>query len=433
MKLIFILLIGAPLNVLAQAIGNYAVSNDKGIKFERNINWDQLKLKAKKENKYIFLDCFTTWCRPCEEMDKYVYTDSQVADYFNQNFISFKLQMDSSDLDGEEIRDWRQTARKIQNDYKVWSFPTYLFFSPEGKIVHRDVGIKSSENFISLGRDALKPERQYYSLLASYNRGERDYLKMPYLANYSLAIGDREVGEEIGSEYINSYLINMGNEVFTKENLFFLSYFTQSSKDKGFKIFYQSAKKVNAITGSKSFAETVVDNIIIKEEILPHVVDAAKNSASPNWTEIELMITKKYKRSYAKRTIIDEKIEWYKSQKNWSGYTKYLVKRVEKYGPIGVGILDFDLNNNAWEVFKYSRRKYELTKALSWSEKAIEMNNDNSKANWMDTKANLLYKLGKIEEAILLEGKVVSMEPKSENFKNNLAYMKMRKPTWLLY
>ena len=43
----------------------------EGIKFE-NGTWAEILAKAKKENKYVFLDAFTTWCGPCKWMDKEV-------------------------------------------------------------------------------------------------------------------------------------------------------------------------------------------------------------------------------------------------------------------------------------------------------------------------------------------------------------------------
>jgi thiol:disulfide interchange protein len=48
------------------------IDTSKGINFENNLSWEQVKEKAKAENKYIFVDCYATWCGPCKAMDKEV-------------------------------------------------------------------------------------------------------------------------------------------------------------------------------------------------------------------------------------------------------------------------------------------------------------------------------------------------------------------------
>src|SRR5690349_11279787 len=79
-------------------------STDSGIKFNISLSWQQVLEKAKSENKYIFVDCYTTWCKPCREMEKFVYPLDTVGDFFNKNFISIKLQMDTTKNDSEQIK-----------------------------------------------------------------------------------------------------------------------------------------------------------------------------------------------------------------------------------------------------------------------------------------------------------------------------------------
>lgn len=38
------------------------------------------------EKKYIFLDCYTTWCGPCKIMANTVFTLEEAGDYFNELF-----------------------------------------------------------------------------------------------------------------------------------------------------------------------------------------------------------------------------------------------------------------------------------------------------------------------------------------------------------
>jgi thiol:disulfide interchange protein len=50
----------------------------QGLKFETGLNWEQVKQKAKAENKLIFLDVMATWCGPCKYMDANVYPNDTV-------------------------------------------------------------------------------------------------------------------------------------------------------------------------------------------------------------------------------------------------------------------------------------------------------------------------------------------------------------------
>ncbi len=40
--------------------------SSKVIHFENGLSWEQIKEKAKAEHKYIFVDCYATWCGPCK-------------------------------------------------------------------------------------------------------------------------------------------------------------------------------------------------------------------------------------------------------------------------------------------------------------------------------------------------------------------------------
>ncbi len=57
---------------------------NKGIKFENGLSWSQILAKAKTDNKYIFVDCYATWCGPCKEMDKKIYPSEKLGAIMNE-------------------------------------------------------------------------------------------------------------------------------------------------------------------------------------------------------------------------------------------------------------------------------------------------------------------------------------------------------------
>lgn len=88
---------------------------------------------------------------------------------------------------------------------------------------------------------------------------------------------------------------------------------------------------------------------------------------------------------------------------------------------------DFDAlvwNNRAWEVFKHSEDTTQLIKALKWSNYAVMMD---PQANWMDTYANILYKLGHVQLAITWESIAAALDPSDKNIQAALSKMKAGK------
>ena len=73
-----------------------AIAQNRQITFETG-DLASVFARAKKENKLIFVDAMTTWCGPCKQMAKHVFTNDTVADYFNANFVSYKFDMEKGE------------------------------------------------------------------------------------------------------------------------------------------------------------------------------------------------------------------------------------------------------------------------------------------------------------------------------------------------
>ena len=66
--------------------------SQKGMQFEHNTTWQAVKEKAKKENKYIFVDAFTTWCGPCKYMAANIFPLEEAGAFFNDKYVNVKVQ-----------------------------------------------------------------------------------------------------------------------------------------------------------------------------------------------------------------------------------------------------------------------------------------------------------------------------------------------------
>lgn len=550
--LLFVLTIHAIVN--AQSFQNISnVSEEKGVNFERGLNWPQILAKAKAENKFIFLDCFATWCRPCKAMDQDVYPNDNVAQLLNEKFISIKVQMDKTPYDDVSIKNWYPDASAIQSHYTVTSFPTFLFFSPAGVPLHKGVGYKKPAQFITMIQETFNPGKQYYSVLKNFEPGKMDTAEMKGLAR-SLRNSDKELAGKIAADFLNrtnlsewnwpdnlllmtefneslqmqeiviKYLreindkefvaannlqliksfkkvpavenlsvVHLGNLFFdqlsqksnlellrvfnenstakyiadryinslpdqkllTKEHIQLLTAFTKTSKDRGFQIFYNQGKKMNAIMNLKlaesknvavistDYAGLIIDKIISKEEIGPFWEKAVKDN-DINWEKISKVINNKYGKEVAYRVILNSKINLFKyfaenHNRNWPDYIAYNIEKIQKYGTDTTsGFADATvLNNFAYNaIFLHSNDKKQINAAIQWMEGVVRRRpNDDGH---IDTYASLLYKASRTKEAIEWEEKALELamrKNKGDNtvklYKNVIAKMKKGEKIWM--
>jgi len=394
------------LSICAQ--NNY---NLKGIKFEQDLDWQQIKDKAQKYNKYIFVDCYATWCGPCKKMDKDVYPNEQVGRAFNDKFLSVKVQMDSSKNDSQNIKMLYPAAREIEEKYNVTGLPTYLFFSPEGVALHKAMGSKSTDELIALANDAINPDKQLYTLIRNFRLGKLSHSNMPTLAIILKQLGEDSLAREIATYYIQAYLYTLNNDsLCKKENLEFFHAFERiiTSKDRIFKLYVEQSEKIDAIMETNGYSKFRIISTITSEDIQPFVKDAAEKKTTPNWERIRATINNKYNNDYAITATSSAKQRWYIEKKDWQNYTDSLMELwMRKSGEFYTYSWMY-LNDIAWKVCVYSNNKKKLKAGLEWINIAISKNTTSNIA-MLDTKAQLKYKLGHKKKAIELERQVVQL------------------------
>ncbi len=133
----------------------YGQSTSQDI-FKNYQGWQVVQKEAKEKNKYIFLDCYVTWCAPCKQMDSIVYNNKRVLNSLAAHFTCAKVQMDTSKNDDSFVMSWYRESNEIKRTYDVKVFPSFLFFTPEGKIVHRDIGFKDAADFLEVITNASR-------------------------------------------------------------------------------------------------------------------------------------------------------------------------------------------------------------------------------------------------------------------------------------
>lgn len=115
-----------------------------GIKFEHS-NWKAVVQKAKKENKLIFMDAYTTWCGPCRMLQANVFPNKELGDLYNANFVNLKMDMETPE--GEMLAEM----------FPIRAYPTLLFIDPKsGKVVKEIIGYQEARTLIEHGKQLSK-------------------------------------------------------------------------------------------------------------------------------------------------------------------------------------------------------------------------------------------------------------------------------------
>lgn len=119
-----------------------AASGEEGIQFVAS-NWALAKAEAKKQNKLIFLDAYTTWCGPCKMLQRNTFPDKAAGEFFNKNFINVALDMESGD------------GPAVAAMYQVNAYPTLIITDADGNLVTYTKGYIDAKQLIEFGKHGL--------------------------------------------------------------------------------------------------------------------------------------------------------------------------------------------------------------------------------------------------------------------------------------
>lgn len=433
----------------------------KGVVWTTGLSWPQILEKARQEQKGVFVDCYATWCAPCKKMDQAVFPLNWVGENMNRRFLAIKVQMDSGKNDPDAVRLAYPIARELERLYKVQALPSYLFFDDSGQLVHKAVGAFKTAEFVDILQKAAQPATQLYTRYRQALAGALPVTHhLPLAAELAKrAIGEQDKAKTVRRLYIDQQFYTLNDqELLTKEKLEQLLglWPVVASGDRIFQLFRRDPEKINNILGKKpgeTYAQDRVQDIIWQEEVMPVVNAAAVAKQTPDWATIHKTIVRKYGKNYAGGTILlRSQTWWFKQKKEWDTYSNYLYQQAlaelpqrrlldDPGNPMNplTGLSNY-LNTIAWDLFQHSNKKEQLEAALAWSKESNDLVVTQKTAPFplpggCDTYGNLLYKLGRKEEAITYYQKMVIdrfvTNPNSEGpLMKTLNRMKQGLPTW---
>ena len=113
-------------------------------KFDKSPLLGEVLARAEKENKWIYIDMSAKWCAPCQIMKRDVYTNEETSDYFNENFITYLVDVEKAE------------GPDLKLIFEVKSYPTLLFIDFKGREMLRKESAVSASGLMSFGQEAKR-------------------------------------------------------------------------------------------------------------------------------------------------------------------------------------------------------------------------------------------------------------------------------------
>jgi len=283
---------------------------------------------------------------------------------------------------------------------------------------HRLWGIAQAPKNIINPKDTSFSKAQYKQMLQHV---KRNITNKSFL--YTVALNAKHFIDKENLCKITKIYVSQIKYPLTPNDLTFLQDFTLNNEDACFKFIIKNADSIEKLGKVGEGAIVVAQNIIANESRSK----VFSNDLKPDLNLLEKVFTSKYGILGEQVILQDIALNYYfkKDLDNWFA-TK--LKIHSKYPDL---TSVFDLNNDAWFLFKNVTDKEKLETALIWSKEVI---GKEATANYYDTYANILYKLGRKTDAIEAQERGLQLPrgnaANSETIKENLLKMKKNIPTW---
>jgi len=263
------------------------VSAQNSISFYANTELSNLLEIAQRQNKNIFVDTYAKWCKPCKKQSK-SFMDSEVAAYFNSNFINVKYDMDT------------EIGKAVDLKYGVVFLPTILILDKYGNIrIKVDTGVLSPKELLNIAKAVTEPyvnkpvvssapppvsvpkekeiiveSKPVESAVPKTEPAEKHTLTSPEATDEKILLvldGDTELPPEIllkeayfrmqlmdgtHRDAANKYLATQ-EDWSTEENIKFIHDFLHTTRSDEFKYLVENREKFNVHVGEKNVNNTI--------------------------------------------------------------------------------------------------------------------------------------------------------------------------------
>jgi len=291
----------------------------KGIEFFKG-TWAEALELAKAEEKVIFVDAYAEWCGPCKRMARNVFTDAEVGDFYNDNFINLKI-----DMEKPKNRDFSQK-------YPAAAFPTLYFIDFTGEVVEKIKGAQTVEQFINLGKSVVSKNDRSAYYAEAYEAGDRS---PELMYNYVKSLNKVDKPSiKIANDYLNSQ-----EDLTTPKNLKFLLEATTEADSRIFDLLIQHRAAVEQIQPKEAVERRIerAINATLKKAIEFESDDLLKEAQAKMKKHVPENITFQLESEMKFAQKMQEGDRYLKA---WKTYIKKMTDSDEERGLMAKALLD---------------------------------------------------------------------------------------------
>ena len=165
---------------------------------KNQITWnpsiDDALAQAKASGKLLFVECYSPTCPVCQSMEPF-FKNTEVATKYNSNFINYKLDVGNA----EQVK--FLNARNIY----LPSFPQFLFFDGDGRIVHQADVSPDVKSMTSAAETALIPDKRAFNYKNKFDKGDRTLDLLVQLGAYARLTKDTTLAITAAEELFKIY------------------------------------------------------------------------------------------------------------------------------------------------------------------------------------------------------------------------------------
>lgn len=352
-------------------------ANAQGIEFRDHSYQEALEI-SKAENKPIFMDCYTTWCGPCKWMAANMFTRQDLGDYFNENFICVKFDMEK----GEGLQ--------IAEKFKIRAYPTLIFIDGKEQLLNKMVGAsREVEDYVNAGNIARDEQGNMVYLK---NNLDANFDNMEFMYNYMTVFGKADM---LDDKEVNEFMNQIPVDEWSKEPNWTIIY--NNIREPESEVFREVLDH-EELFGEKG--ASYIENVFYYDLVNTYRGIKTEEQQEAFALKRENIV----QQNFANLDRLNFRLDTYIMQRNeeWDEYCSTCLDKVNGFFWDDANAL----NSYAWNVFEHSENPEQLNAALAWAERAVELERSHQ---ILDTYANLLFVTGNAKKAMAIETEAYEM------------------------
>lgn len=327
-------------------------------------DWGKARALAAEQGKMLLVDFYTDWCSWCRVMDTTTFRDPGVVAFVNEHFIPLSIDAEK----GYGIT--------VAMKYRVNAFPSYGYFTRDGRLVAKSIGYQPAEDYIRTLRDAVAGMEAGFSF-----EGVSPEVNLAFPEFHLLASGAKGKRKKPEPGVVDAWLDGQA-DLFDEVSFSILSRYPTAERhtdfflaniDRFVRLYGQDdvGMKASAVTGEKLRAAISAKDTAL----LGKALEMSDRYGSGDKEENRSRLTMNY----------------YRGVGDWPTYAGMVD------GAIRAGTMsDGSVNAASWTIYEQCDDKAVIAMAVGWMAKVVVSSPSYA---FLDTYAALLSKDGQKELA----------------------------------